>query len=132
MIRDFLLWLLRTFPVPNEEELGHLALCAWNNWTPSEKTRATWNEIWVRDAPQSRRAWKRVARAIASAVNPDERAVTPEQELETTLAAVLRAIEEQNPVIRQGSFDLPFRNYEAVVKARELMKLRNTDRKTDR
>jgi len=60
---------------------------------------------------------------------PDEPAMTPdEQELHDTLAAVLRAIEEQNPVIRQGSFDLPFRNYEAVVKARELMKLRSADR----
>jgi hypothetical protein len=54
--------------------------------------------------------------------------MTPEQELETALMAVLKAIAEQNPVIRQGSFDLPFKNIVAVKLAVQLMEMRSAER----
>lgn len=46
-----------------DDELGHLALCAWNNWAPSDATKAIWDE-WAEKAPKSREGWLRVVRAI--------------------------------------------------------------------
>ena len=48
---------------PDFDELGHTAMCAWNGWEPSAKTREIWDE-WAVKAPQSRAAWERVAIAI--------------------------------------------------------------------
>lgn len=65
MIRGLLLWLLQKLSAPDEEELGHLALCAWNGWVASAKTRAEW-DTWNKKSPHSHAAWKRVVRAIVA------------------------------------------------------------------
>lgn len=49
------------------EEMSHRAMCAWNGWEPSDKTREIFNGIWTREAPESRKAWTRVVLATINA-----------------------------------------------------------------
>ena len=53
------------------ENLGYVALCAWNNIDPAaDASRKLWDVDWRPRSPESRKSWARVFCAVRAAATP--------------------------------------------------------------
>ena len=61
------------------ENLGYVALCAWNNIDPAaDASRKLWDVDWRARSPESRKSWARVFCAVRAAATPPSSALGDE------------------------------------------------------